>query len=151
MWYPGDVCLLFVSTEVYRLLSRPGLNGFGQNVAAGRITAWLLGACGMACCDKSQLWRKICLRDCLLTFQSRLADTNAIMKKKPSNLGGYRPGAGRKPGPSGTRKNVSFTLPPDLCEFLQVASGSQSRSEIIEAALRVFPACSEWLQKKSRK
>jgi len=72
------------------------------------------------------------------------------MKKKAvkPTRGGYRPGSGRKAGPSGTRENVSFTMPSEIRDFLEVAAGDLTRSQFVEAILRASPQFLEWCQKK---
>jgi hypothetical protein len=56
--------------------------------------------------------------------------------------GGARKGAGRKPGPHGTKQTITLRLTEDVCKFLETMQGE--RSDKIDSMVRKSAAFKAW-------
>ena len=68
----------------------------------------------------------------------------AFAAREKRQRGGSRPGAGRKPGPNGTKVKRNIALTPDVWAFL--VSTGQTAGETIETRTRGCAAFKAWLK-----
>jgi len=64
-----------------------------------------------------------------------------MTKKKPETRGGKRPGAGRPPGPRGTKTGAGLKLTADVQAFLLTTG---NKNEYVDNLIRATKQFREW-------